>query len=143
MYTKQISVFLENRKGRVAEVTKLLSDEGINIRALALADMADFGVLRLIVSDRQRCLRVLKDHEVVVQETDVIAVEIEDQVGSLHRILDTLDHHDLNVEYIYAFFEKSHQNAIAVLKIDDAARAVEVLTRAGIPILPEGVIQNL
>jgi len=143
MYTKQVSVFLENKRGRLAEVTKLLTDEGINIRALSLADMTDFGVLRLIVNDRVRCLRVLKDHDFVVQETDVIAVEMEDRPGGLHRILEVLDHESINVEYVYAFFEKSGDSAIVILKIDDAARAVEVLKKSGIPILPEDVLQNL
>ena len=114
MYTKQVSVFLENKRGRLAEVTKLLTDEGINIRALSLADMTDFGVLRLIVNDRVRCLRVLKDHDFVVQETDVIAVEMEDRPGGLHRILEVLDHESINVEYVYAFFEKSGDSAIVI-----------------------------
>jgi hypothetical protein len=143
VFTKQVSVFLENKKGRLAEVTKLLTDEGINIRALSLADMADFGVLRLIVNDRARCLEVLKAHEFAAQETDVIAVEIEDRPGSLHRILEILDGKDINVEYIYAFLEKSGKNAIGVFKIDDGPRAVEVLRENGIPVLPGDVVQNL
>jgi len=143
MYTKQVSVFLENKKGRLAEVTRLLAENGINIRALSLADMADFGVLRLIVSDRARCLGVLKAHGLAAQETDVIAVEVEDHPGSLHRIVDLLNRDDINVEYMYAFFVKSGANAIVVLKIDDAGRAVEALNRGGVPILPEDTVQNL
>lgn len=143
MYTKQVSVFLENKKGRLAEVTKLLADEGINLRALSLADMADFGVLRIIVDDRARCLRVLKEYGLAAQETDVIAVEVSDQPGGLHRIVEVLDREDINVEYMYAFFEKTGQNAIVVFKIDDAARAVDVLKKEGISILPEDMIQNL
>jgi len=143
MYTKQVSVFLENKKGRLAEVTKLLTDEGINIRALALADMVDLGILRLIVDDRDRCLRVLKAHNIVAQETEVIAVGIEDKPGGLHRIVDVLDRDNINVEYMYTFFEKNSDNAIVVLKIDDAARAVETLKMNGISVLPENVIQNL
>jgi len=143
MYTKQVSVFLENKKGRLAEVTKLLTDEGINIRALSLADMADFGVLRLIVNDRARCMQVLKSHDFVAQETDVIAVEIEDKPGGLNRILAVLDRDGINIEYIYAFLEKSGANAIMVCKIDDARRAVETLQKNGITILPEAVVQNL
>jgi len=143
MYAKQVSIFLENRKGRLAEVTRLLSDQGINIRALSLADMADMGVLRLIVSDRQRSLSVLKANGFAVQETDVIAVEIADKPGSLHRVVHVLDQNDLNIEYMYALFEKNTDNAIMVLKIDDAARAVDTLKQNGIPVLAENVIQNL
>ena len=143
MYTKQVSVFLENKKGRLAEVTKLLTDEGINIRALSLADTVNFGVLRLIVSDRDRCLRILKAHDFAAQETDVLAVEIQDKPGSLHRIVELLDRADVNIEYTYAFFETKGDNAIVIFKSDNAARAVDALTKGGIPILPEDAIQNL
>lgn len=143
MYTKQVSIFLENKNGRLAEVTKLLRDEGINIRALSLADTVEFGVLRLIVDDRTRCLRILKSHDLAAQETDVIAVEIEDEPGSLHRIVDVLDRGHVNVEYMYTFFGKKGDNAIVVFKTDDAARATAALGKGGIAILPDDVIQNL
>jgi hypothetical protein len=143
MCTKQVSVLLENRRGRLAEVTKLLSDEGINIRALSLADMSDLGVLRLIVNDRERCLRVLKASGFAVQETDVVAVEMEDKPGGLHRIIRVLDENDVNIEYMYTCLEKNSQNAIVVLRIDDSARAVEAMRNNGFSILPETVIQNL
>jgi hypothetical protein len=143
MYTKQVSVFLENRKGRLAEVTKLLTDERVNLRALSLADGADYGVLRLIVNDSARCLGVLKAHDFVAQETDVIAVEIADTPGSLHRIVEVLDGEGINIEYMYAFLEKRGDCAIGVFKIDDGARAVEVLKKSGISILSEAMIQNL
>jgi hypothetical protein len=143
MYTKQVSVFLENKKGRLAEVTKLLTDEGINMRALSLADGADFGVLRLIVDDRARCLAALKARGLAAQETDVIAVEIEDKPGSLHRIVDVLDRAGLGVEYVYAFLEKKGPSAVGVFKVDDPAKAVQTLKQAGITILPEDIIQNL
>jgi hypothetical protein len=143
MLTKQVSIFLENKKGRLAEVTKLLTDEGINIRALALADEADFGVLRLIVDDRARCLAALKAHDLAAQETDVIAVEIADTPGSLHRIVEVLDRENINVEYMYAFLEKKGPSAVGIFKIDDAARAVEALKKNGIPILSEEALRNL
>ena len=143
MYTKQISVFLENQRGRLAEVTKLLTEEGVNIRALCLADTVDFGVLRLIVNDRQRCLRILKSHGFAAQETDVLAVEIEDQPGSLHRIVEVLDREGVNLEYVYTFYEKRGDRVIVVFKSDDAGKAAEALRKGGIPILPEDMIQNL
>jgi len=143
MNTKQISVFLENKKGRLAEVTKLLTDEAINMRALSLADGAEFGVLRLIVNDPDRCLRVLRDHDLAAQETEVVAVEIDDKPGSLHRIVDLLDREDINIEYMYAFLEKKGPCAIGVFKIDDEARAVDVLGKNGISVLTEDMIENL
>ncbi|MCK4597567.1 ACT domain-containing protein, partial [bacterium] len=106
MNIKQVSVFLENKKGRLAEVTALLARQGVNIRALSLADTADFGVLRLIVSDSVKCFNVLKKNDFVAQMTDVIAVEIDDQPGGLNRVLAVFDKSDINIEYMYAFVEK-------------------------------------
>ena len=143
MYTKQVSIFLENRKGRLAEVTKLLKDESINIRALSLADMPDLGVLRLIVHDRDRCLRLLRNNGFAARETDVVAVEMEDKPGGLYRIIEVLDREGLSIEYIYTFFSKNAATAIAIFKLDDPARAVETLKRSGIAVLPEDAVQNL
>lgn len=143
MYAKQVCVFLENKKGRIAEVTGLLAGEGINIRALSLADTPDFGVLRLIVDDRVRCVRVLKLNGFVVQETEVIAIEIDDRPGGLHRIVELLDREGINIEYIYAFMKKKAEQALVVFKIDDAARAAETLGRSGIAILSEDAIKDL
>ncbi|MGQ9648712.1 MAG: ACT domain-containing protein [Phycisphaerae bacterium] len=143
MYAKQVCVFLENKKGRIAEVTGLLAGEGINIRALSLADTPDFGVLRLIVDDRVRCVRVLKLNGFVVQETEVIAIEIDDRPGGLHRIVELLDREGINIEYIYAFMKKKAEQALVVFKIDDAARAAETLGRSGIAIVSEDAIKDL
>jgi len=133
MSVKQISIFLENKKGRLAEVTTVLAAEKVNIRALSLADTADFGVLRIIVNDPERCLSILKSHSIVAQVTDVIAVEIEDKPGGLGRVLTVLDAAGLNVEYMYAYVEKKRENAIVICKIDDRERALGVLTENGIP----------
>jgi hypothetical protein len=143
MYTKQVSIFLENKKGRLADVTRILADNRINIRALSMADMADLGVLRLIVDDSARCLGVLKEHELVAQETEVVVAEIEDKPGGLHRIVDVLGRDGTSIEYMYAFCAKNRDNAIVVLKINDAGRAVETLKRNGISVLSEDVIRNL
>ncbi len=135
MSVKQISVFLENRKGRLAEVTRTLRDQGINIRSLSLADTADFGVLRIIVADPDRCLRVLKDAGFVAQETEVIAIEVEDKPGGLERVLGVLDAADINVEYMYAYVEKTKDNAIVICRVDDRERALAALSKGGIPTL--------
>ncbi len=132
MSVKQISVFLENKKGRLAEVTRILSQERINIRALSLADTADFGVLRIIVNDPDRCLAVLKGASFVAQVTEVLAVEVEDKPGGLSRILEVLDSENVNVEYMYAYVEKTRENAIVICKINDRSRALDVLAKHGI-----------
>jgi hypothetical protein len=132
MSVKQISVFLENRKGRLAEVTQTLAREKVNIRALSLADTSDFGVLRIIVNNPERCLAALKAKSFVAQVTEVIAVEVEDTPGGLARILEVLDRDNVNVEYMYAYVEKSRDNAIVICRIDDRERAVAVLDKNGI-----------
>jgi len=143
MYAKQVSVFLSNEQGRLAELTRLLTEAGINIRALSLAENADFGVLRLIVSDRLRCMTLLKEQGFAAQETDVIAVQVDDQPGGLYRIVETLNRRGLNIEYLYAFFTKSGDKAIVVMKIDDAEQAVDALARNSIFALSDDVLQGM
>jgi len=143
MNIKQISVFLENKRGRLAEVTKLLASTNINIRALSLAETAEFGILRLMVNDPHTCLQVLKSNNFVAQETDVIAVEVEDKPGGLYKVLDILGQNEINIEYMYAFVEKKVDNAIVVFRIDDFQRAVDVLKNKGISVLSDNIIKNL
>ncbi len=143
MFTKQVSIFLENKKGRLADVTRILADNRINIRALSMADMADLGVLRLIVDDSAHCLSVLKEHDLVAQETEVVVAEIEDKPGGLHRIVEVLTREGASIEYMYAFCAKNRDNAIVVLKINDAGRAVETLQSNGITVLSEDAIRDL
>ncbi|MBN1797087.1 MAG: ACT domain-containing protein [Spirochaetales bacterium] len=143
MKIKQISIFLENKIGRLAEVTKLLADSKINIRTLSLAETAEFGVLRLIVSDPDACLKVLKDNQFVAQETDVIAVEVQDKPGGLNRILEIFHKNDINIEYMYAFVEKKVDNAIVVFRIDNAGKAIAVLQDHNIAIVSDDIIKNL
>ena len=143
MSVKQISVFLENKKGRLAEVTKTLSHEKINIRALSLADTADFGVLRIIVDNPERSLMVLKSHGFVAQVTEVIAVEVEDRPGGLSQILEVLDQDNVNVEYMYAYVEKSRENAIVICRIDDRERALQILEKNGITTLSAEALKAL
>jgi hypothetical protein len=143
MSVKQISVFLENKKGRLAEVTKTLSHEKINIRALSLADTADFGVLRIIVDNPERSLTVLKSHGFVAQVTEVIAVEVEDRPGGLSQILEVLDQDNVNVEYMYAYVEKSRENAIVICRIDDRERALQILEKNGIATLSAEALKAL
>ena len=143
MRIKQLAIFLENKKGRLAEVTHVLSDASVNIRALSLADTRKFGILRLIVNDQERALQALKRAGFVAQVTDVIAVEVEDKPGGLSRILDVFDKNGINIEYMYAFVEKRVENAIVIFKIDDHDRAVAILGQHQIPVVSSDVLQNL
>jgi hypothetical protein len=142
MTLRQISVFLENKKGRLAEVIGLIAREKINIRALALADTADFGVLRLIVNDTERCFAALKQAGFVAQKTEVLAVEISDRPGGLQRVLEVFDRMQLNIEYMYAFVERKADNAIVIFRTDQPAKAAKALAGEGIAALSEEAIEK-
>lgn len=136
MKVEQISVFLENKAGRLAEVTQTLSEAGINIRALSLADTSDFGILRLIVSDHEKATSCLKEKGFTVGRTDVVAVEVPDQPGGLHHILTTLSTNGVNVEYMYAYVQAGGTSAHLIFRFDRVDQAVEVLQANNITIVP-------
>ncbi|PLY04561.1 MAG: amino acid-binding protein [Desulfuromonas sp.] len=127
MKVEQISIFIENKTGRLADVSGVLGDAGINIRALSLADTSDFGILRLIVDNTNAALSVLKEKGFTVSKTDVIAVEVPDRPKGLHDILSILDQSEVNVEYMYAFVERSGDNAVIIFRFDDVDAAIKVL----------------
>ncbi|MGO9413101.1 MAG: ACT domain-containing protein [Spirochaetia bacterium] len=143
MSVRQISIFLENKKGRLAEVTRLLASRAVNIRALSLADTADFGVLRIIVNDPDACLAALKADGIIAQVTEVLAVEMEDKPGGLARVLAALEGAGVNVEYMYAYVEKTKANAIVICKIDDKERAAAALKKDGIGTLNAAALKAL
>jgi hypothetical protein len=135
MNVEQISIFLENKSGRLAEVTGVLSDAGINIRALYLADTADFGILRLIVNDTEKARQVLRDNGFTVEKTKVVAIEVPDRPGGLSGILNSIKDEGINVEYMYAFVEKSGENAIVIFRFDEPEKSVDILKNAGVKIM--------
>lgn len=136
MKVEQISVFLENRAGRLAEVTKTLAENQINIRALSLADTSDFGILRLIVTDNEKAKEVLKAKGFTVGRTNVVAAEVGDRPGGLHTILEMLNAGGVNVEYMYAFVTQSGRNAILIFRFDRTDQAIELLQSHNIAIVP-------
>lgn len=135
MTVQQISIFIENKTGRLAEVTRVLGNAGINIRALSLADTSDFGILRLIVDTPDKALQVLKADGFTVSKTEVIAVEVPDRPKGLNSILEKLDAAGINVEYMYAFVERSGENAIIIFRFDDIQRALATLPEAGVKLV--------
>ncbi|MGA3209024.1 MAG: ACT domain-containing protein [Syntrophales bacterium] len=136
MKVEQISIFLENKPGALESVMRLLKDANINIRSLSLADTSDFGILRLIVNDANKALKVLNDNGLRVSRTNVVAVEVPDRPGGLHSILAALAQHGINVEYLYAFIEKSGENAVIIFRFDSPDDAVDVLLKNGFTVLP-------
>ena len=135
MKAEQISVFIENKSGRLAEITRILGEAGINIRALSLADTSDFGILRLIVNDREKAKVVLKEKGFTVSKTEVVAVEVPDKPGGLYQILRTLDSETINVEYMYAFVERCGENAVIIFRFDETDKAIETLLNNGFNVL--------
>lgn len=136
MIVKQVSVFLENRAGRLAEVTGILAAHDINIRALSLADSADFGILRLIVDDVDKAKGILKKEGLTVGETDVVAVEVPDRPGGLAHLLQVFKDENVNVEYMYAFVKAPSRSAVMIFRFEDPHRAVEALRVRGIRTIP-------
>lgn len=135
MRVEQISVFLENKAGRLAEVARILSEAGVNIRALSLADTSDFGILRLIVNDNAKAKDALKQNGFTVGRTDVVAVEVEDHPGGLHKILEILRKSGINVEYMYAFVQQSGDHAVLIFRFDHLDEAVKVLSENGVTVI--------
>lgn len=143
MKVEQISIFIENKSGRLAEVTRILGEAKVNIRALSLADTSDFGILRLIVDDTDQALQVLKKHSFTVNKTQVIGVEVPDQPGGLCSILEILDQNNVNVEYMYAFVERSGGNAVIIFRFDNVDDAIKVLNDNNITVLKGDRITSL
>ena len=132
MTVKQISVFLENKPGALAEFTKILEKSNIDLRALSLAESEDFGIVRVIVDDPFNAIQILKDEGYVCSITKVIAVEIEDKPGALVRMLNILGDNKVNLEYSYAFLAKKENSAFMVFRVADNEKAIRVLTQNGI-----------
>ena len=140
---KQISIFVENKPGRMAGVAKALGDAGVNIRALTIAEAGDFGVIRMVVDDTERGYTALREKGFMVSETDVLAVEIKDVPGGLYEIVNSLGMNNINVEYAYAFVTAKAERAMLILRVDDVKRATEVLNEAGVRVATREEIQRI
>ncbi|MEG6616609.1 ACT domain-containing protein [Peptococcaceae bacterium 1198_IL3148] len=135
MKVKQISVFLENKSGRLAKVTEVLGENNINIRALSIADTTDFGILRLIVDNPDQALTALRNAGFTVSTTDVLAVEVDDQPGSLSNAMRALDEQGINIEYLYAFVQKDPQKALVVFRVEQIDDAILTLQKNGVTLM--------
>ncbi|MCU0598600.1 MAG: ACT domain-containing protein [Desulfobacterales bacterium] len=143
MKVRQVSVFLENRSGRLAKISTALGNAGINIRAMSLADTSDFGILRLVVTDAEKAAEILRDHGFTVRVTPVIAAVIPDIPGALGNLLSIMEHAGLNVEYMYAFVQKSLEEAILIFRFDDLDKAIDTLLDNDITVLDEHKVLDL
>ncbi|MDR0569049.1 MAG: amino acid-binding protein [Spirochaetaceae bacterium] len=132
MQIQQISVFLENNAGRLGEVTRVIAGAGINMRAISVADTADFGILRLIVDDTPRAVQALTAAGFTVKETAVAAVEIEDVPGSLARVMEVFQKSKVNIEYLYASLQNKADKAVVIFKLADHAKGLQIIAENGL-----------
>lgn len=143
MTVKQISVFLENRPGTLAEFTDILSEQGISMRALSIGETPDFGIVRIIVNDSYKTACVLKDAGYVFSVTPVLAVAISDEPGSFSRIIKLLGNNDVNIEYTYAFTAREEDKAYMIFRVADEEKAVEVLSSNGIKLITQEELDKI
>jgi len=135
MNVKQVAVFLEHKPGRLADISHCLAENNVNIRALSLADTTDFGILRLVADNTEKAQKVLKENGFTVGVTEVIGVAAEDKPGGMDKILQVTSKAALNIEYMYAFTQKSGESGILLFKFDDPEKAMAAFNEAGIKIL--------
>lgn len=143
MTVKQISVFIENKAGKLAELTEYLQRHDIDMRALSIAETQDFGIVRIIVDDAYKTSCILKEAGYVVSITPVLAVEIPDEPGSLFKVLKTLGDESISLEYMYAFLTRKEATAYMVLRVEDNEKAADVLSKKGIHTISQDVIASL
>ncbi|MBQ9931641.1 MAG: ACT domain-containing protein [Firmicutes bacterium] len=143
MTVQQISVFVENRPGQLAEFTKLLEEKNIDLRALSMAEAEDFGILRIIVDDTYNTIQTLKNAGYICSVTPVVAVEIEDKPGSLVKVVHTLAEGGINLEYTYAFLTSKKAAAYVIFRVADSDAAVEILRKAGIKVVSQEELETL
>ena len=143
MSMKQLSVFLENRPGKLYELTKLLADNGIDMRALSIAETTDFGIARLIVSDVYRTAQVLREGQFIAQFSDVLAFAVPDEPGGLHNLLSEFNAAQVNIEYMYAFLGGEKGQAYMIFRVTDTEAAEKALTERGFTPLGLEEMENI
>lgn len=138
MTVKQLSVFVENRPGRLSAITGILGNAGINIRAISIADTKDFGIMRIIVSDTEKAAAVLKENDCIVTSSSVLAVEVEDKPCGMAKVMETLYKDNISVEYMYAaFLNPAEGTACLILRVDSNEKAENALIEAGCKLISE------
>lgn len=143
MSLQQLTVFVENKKGALVDITSILATHNINIRALSIADTEDFGILRLIVNDNDTAVQELTAAGYLIKMTDVVGVKIGDAPGKLSKALQVLDAAHINMEYIYAFMTRTEKHAYVVLRVEDNAAAETALEDAGFHLITDADVEKL
>ena len=143
MTVKQISIFIENKEGRIKKAINTLAEENINIRALSIADTAKYGILRLIVSDNEKAIESLEKDGFIVKENDVIIVSVPDKPNGLNSTLEIFENKGINLEYLYAFVSSKTDEAIVVMRLENMEQAIEALENSSAKILTEADIKNI
>lgn len=126
MIIRQISIFLENVSGRLAEVTKILAKNNINLRAMTIADTADFGILRIVADRPEEALKALVAGGFTAKETDVLGVEVEDRPGGLAHVMEIFQKNRVNIEYLYVSLERNKEKAVVIFKVEDIAHGMKI-----------------
>ena len=143
MVVKQISVFVENSEGKVKKAINEISKEGINIRALSIADGTEFGILRLIVTDNEKTKKTLQNEGFIVKESEVIVIGIPDEPNGLNSLLEILERENINLEYVYAFANNKTDEAVVVIKVENYEKAKKLLESNNANLFDEKDIANL
>ena len=143
MFVKQISVFLENKPGNLAQVTKILEENNIDISAVSIADTTEFGILRMIVDKPEKAESVIKSAKFPVSTTEVLAVEVSDKPGGLNNALQVLKEAGISIEYIYSFIKRNDDKALILFRVEQSVKAVKVLQSAGIRLYTNDEINSL
>ena len=143
MAIKQLTVFVENKKGALVSITDTLAENNVNIRALSIAETEEFGILRLIVNDEETAVKKLSEAGYLIKMTDVVGVKIGDAPGKLTAALNVVDKAGINMEYLYAFMARTERHAYVVLRVEDNAAAEKALTEAGFHLITDADILKL
>ena len=143
MVVKQISIFVENKEGRIKKAIDTLAKENINIRALSIADTTKYGILRLIVSDNEKAIAALEKDGFIVKENEVIILAVPDEPNGLNSTLSVFDEKGINLEYLYAFVSSNSDEAIVVMRLENMEKAIDALNESNVKILDENDIKDL
>lgn len=143
MAVKQLTVFIQNKKGTVAPVAEILSKNNVNLRALSVAETQDFGILRIVVNDNVTAEKVLTENGYLIKSIDVVGVKIGDEPGQLAAALNALDYAGINVEYLYAFMARTEKHAYVVLRVEENEEAESILEEAGFKLITQADIEKL
>ena len=143
MFVKQISVFLENTKGSLSRLTRLLSKNDVDLIALSIADTEQYGIMRCIVSDTEKTVRIMKEAGYVARLTDVLAVSVPDRPGGLSDVLGLLNAAEVSVEYLYSFVRNSGSNALVIFRLNDNEKGAKVLEEGEVTLLDQDEVRSL